>query len=77
MQRDWQRAFFQPEVEMIESTRLHLNDDFVRSGTGVWEFTQFKLSWLPMRDKLDGLHADIQHPKTESDKQPVEPSNKE
>ena len=48
--RNRERAFFGPKVEVIESTCFDLDDDFSRTGLRVRQFTHLKLSGFPMSD---------------------------
>jgi hypothetical protein len=52
-----QAGFFEPEIEMIQTARVHLHDRFARAGLRVGEIAQFKFSGRTVGDELHGFHA--------------------
>jgi hypothetical protein len=57
LQRNRQAGFFEPEIEMVQTTEVDLNDDFVRSRLWFGKIAQFKCSGRAVSDELKGFHA--------------------
>ena len=56
---DRQASGFEPEIEMIESTRHDAHYDFVRCGFGIVQCAEFKFSWRTVTDELESFHTGI------------------